>query len=407
MNPPLRSASGTGPVRQVRKRALSRPAIIVVLALAATVGILLALVAFPAEPGTESGGKGHLGKTPGHFIAPHPAPLRTVVAGQPVIRVAAGFHSLAYGTRTGGVYLESGRTGLRRIAVLTRPVEVLSFDSTGRWLAAADTDMQLAVADTRHPQAPVIRQRLQVASRYYGALPPRMLAIDTTGSHVAVQTDMIAVYSLRDHRPPRWLDFSNPCDSPDDLAFVKGDLIAATQGCVNVWNSSTLRLYRRAYPPTTGKARIGRERVLYGTFSHVFLLNYRATDPLPHPPVPGPENPKPVLGRVIADKTIGIRRSPVQPLADDGRIAAAAQDFRLTFWDTVSHRILGRTPLPVSPSCAADKKLATAQFYSSLSPDSKTLTVTAVCGPARTGLAPEEEQRRTTYHHWEFAYPTP
>ncbi|MBM4791566.1 hypothetical protein HXP44_05690 [Streptomyces sioyaensis] len=407
MNRPLRSTSAPGPGPQVRKQALSRPAIIAVLALAATVGILVALVAFPAEPGTSPGGTGDPGNSSTHVIAPHPAPLRTVVAGQPVTRVAAGLHSLAYGTRSGGVYVETGRTGLRRIAVLTRPVEVLSFDSTGRWLAAADTDMQLAVADTRNPKAPVIRQRLQVASRYYSALPPRMLAVDTTGSHVAVQTDLIGVYSLRDHRPPRWLDFSNPCDSPDDLAFVKGDLISATQGCVNVWNSSTLRLYRRAYPPTTGRARIGHGRILYGTFSHVFLLNYRATDPLPHPPVPGPENPKPELGRVIADKTISRRRSPVQPLADDGRIAAAAQDFRLTFWDTASHRILGHTPLPVPPSCAADKKLATAQFYSSLSPDDKTLTVTAVCGPARTGLASEEEQRRTTYHHWEIAYPKP
>ncbi|MFF7755430.1 hypothetical protein ACFZCP_40870 [Streptomyces sp. NPDC007971] len=71
--------------------------------------------------------------------------------------------------------------------------------------------------------------------------------------------------------------------------------------------------------------------IVYGTFRHALLLDHRSTSPLPSASaVPG--QPRPGGGSIIADKTIGTRRGPIYPMADDGRVTTVLQDARLIFW---------------------------------------------------------------------------
>jgi hypothetical protein len=379
-------------------------AVTTVLAVAATAGVLIPLAVLRAGPGAPENHPSP-SKPPQQVVVPRLHLHPDAVGGQPVTAVVAGNGIVAYGTGSGGVYLASAQTRPRRITSLAGRVEGLAFDSTGRWLAATSTRMQLAVVDMRHPHAPVTRRRIQTESPLGTGTAPGPLAIDTTGSRIAVQTDSIGVYSTVHSGPPRWLSGTYECSGPGDLAFVGSELIAASNSCASVWDATTLKVERHVHYPGTGNSVIGHGRILYGTFSHAVLMDYRTVSPLPSAPV-APGQPKPTRGRIIVDKTIGIRRSPIQPVADDGRIAAVLQDSRLIFWATDTRRILAEIPLPLTPPCiAAAKKGQPTQFRTSFSPDLKTLAVTAYCIPADSGSDPEEARRLTSYRHWTLPYP--
>ncbi|MGW1910396.1 hypothetical protein ACWCQS_06490 [Streptomyces sp. NPDC002076] len=155
-----------------------------------------------------------------------------------------------------------------------------------------------------------------------------------------------------------------------------------------------------------GDALVGHGRILYGTFSHALLLDYRTTSPLPSAPV-APGQPRPTLGSIIVDKTISTRRSPIQSVADDGRVAAVLQDSHLIFWAPASRRTLAGVPLPLPAAClAAAKAGQPTQFTSSFSPDHKTLAPTAYCFPADVDSNAAEGRRRSVYRRWMLAYPS-
>ncbi|MFD8219688.1 hypothetical protein ACFV2U_39890 [Streptomyces sp. NPDC059697] len=386
-------------------RVLGKRAVIAVLAAAVAAGVLIPLVVLRLAQGASSGSPGSAG-SPQQVAAPRLHPLRQTVAGERVTSVAAGNGVVVYGTEDGGVYVTSAHAGPRRITVLAGRVVKLAFDSRGRWLAAISARSELAVVDTAHAASPVIRHRIRTDSPPGLDIPPDQLAIDPTGSRIAAQTGRIGIYDLHGNPSPHWLDGTYECSGARDMAFVGTEFIAAFDNCANIWNASTLRMERQVYFPSTGNALVGHGRILYGTLSHALLLDYRTTSPLPSAAA-APGQPHPTLGNIIADKTISTRRSPIQPVADDGRVAAVLHDARLTFWEPASRRILTTIALPFPATCASTTKPAPpAQFSTSFSPDHKTLVIAGFCPPASLDSSTEEGRRHSTYRRWMLAYPS-
>ncbi|MGW1253968.1 hypothetical protein ACWD5Q_01980 [Streptomyces sp. NPDC002513] len=386
---------------------MSGRALVAVLASAVAAGVLLSLVvvllgrdgshsgSVPAEPARQT-------------AAPRLHALPRTVAGRRVTSVAAGIGSVAYGTENGDVYLSSAHSDPRRLTGLTGLVVKLAFDPGGRWLAAASTGGELAVVDTAHPSAPVVRRAVRtVVSLAAGLIVPDQLAIDRTGRLLAVQTDSIGVYDLRGSLSPHWLEGTHECSGARDLAFAGSELIAAFDSCASIWNAATLRMERQVYFPGTGNALVGHDRILYGSFSHALLLDYRRTSPLPSAAA-APGQPHPVLSAVIADKTVSTRRSPIQPVADDGRVAAVLQDARLLFWEPAARRILAVVPLPFPAVCPSTWQFKSpAQFTTSFSPNTRTLLISGFCPPPNKDESYKEDRIHGMYRHWEIDYPSP
>ncbi|MEU6578448.1 hypothetical protein [Streptomyces sp. NPDC046805] len=383
---------------------LSGRVVVAVLAAAVAMGMLLSLLVLRLGNASPDGAAG----PPRPSAPPRLHPLPRTVAGQLVVTVAAGNGTVVYGTADGGVYAASTHSGPRRITGLTGRVVKLAFDRGGRWLAAASEFGQLAVVDTAHPDSRVVRRWFRTDSPYAAEIPPSQLAIDTTGTRVAAQTDDIGILDLHGSGSPHWLPGATyDCSGARDMGFVGTEFIASYDTCANVWNASTLRLERQVYFPSLGNGMVGHGRILYGTFRHALLLNYLRTSPLPSAQA-APGQPRPVLGDIIADKTVGTRRSPIQPVADAGRVAAVLQDARLFFWEPVSGRTLATVPLPFPSVCASVTKPAPpAQFSTSFSPDHKNLVVSAFCPPPDIDSNSEEGRRRSTYRYWMLGYPSP
>ncbi|MYT33763.1 MULTISPECIES: hypothetical protein [unclassified Streptomyces] len=379
-------------------------ALAAVLAAAVAAGVLLSLVVLRLG----QNGSGSASPTQ-QVTAPRLHALPGTVAGEEVTTVAAGIGSLAYGTVNGDVYLSSGHSEPRRLTVLKGRVVKLAFDPGARWLAAASIN-ELAVADTAHPATPVVHRPVRTYTPLgAGLIRPNQLAIDRTGHLLALQTDLIGVYDLHGNGSPHWLE--QPYDECEagarDLAFVGSELIAAYDNCANFFNAATLRMERQVNFPGTGNALVGHGRILYSSFTHALLLDYRRTSPLPSASaVPG--QPHPVLSGVIADKTISTRHSPIQPVADDGRAAAVLQDTRLFFWEPTSHRILAVVTLPFPVICPnTTKPPLPAQFATSFSPDHKRVLISGYCPPPpNIDGDTDEGQRHATYRHWEVDYPS-
>ncbi|MDF3300203.1 hypothetical protein [Streptomyces tropicalis] len=305
------------------------------------------------------------------------------------------------------MYLSSGRSAPHRLGGLSGRVVTLAFDPDGRWLAAVSAGSELAVMDTAHPSAPVVRRAVRtVTSLGAGLIKPDRLAIDRGGRLVAAQTDSIGVYDVRGSSGPRWLAGTYDCSGARDLAFAGGELIAAFDSCASIWNAGTLRMERQVYFPRTGNALVGHDRILYGSFSHVLLLDHRRTSPLPSADA-APGQPHPVLSGVIADKTVSTRRSPIQPVADDGRVAAVLQDARLLFWDLAAHRIRALLPLAFPATCPSETKpRPPAVCAASFSPNHRTLLVSGYCPPPNMDGSSEEGRRHATYRFWKVDYPS-
>jgi hypothetical protein len=394
------------------RRVLGHRTIVAVLAAAVALGVLLCLAV--VRPGQQ-----HPAAATGSAQAPLRAsalrlhPLRHVVAGQRVISVAASNSSVIYGTDNGGVYATSAHARLRRLTGLPSPVVKLALDPSGRWLAAASTRNELAVVDTAHPTSPVIRRHIQTITPWGDLIPLTQLAIDRTGRLVAAQTDGIGIYDLHGNRPPHWLSGETyECSGARDTAFAGNTFIAAYDACANVWNTATLRLEHQVHFPSTGNALVGHHRILFTTFSHALLLDYLHTSPLPSAAA-DPGQPHPTLADILTNKTISTRRSPIQPVADDGRIAAALQDARLIFWKPAAHQQPTVVPLPfpaVCPSTTTDTK-GPAQFSTSVSPDHKTLAISGYCPPPGNIDNDSAEAMRlsrlSTYRYWMLTYPSP
>ncbi|MER6081309.1 hypothetical protein [Streptomyces sp. NPDC001833] len=391
--------------------ALSRRVVGIVLAVAVVAGVLLSVVVHWLGQADTSGAVG----SPRLEATPRLHSLMQVVDGHRVTSIAAGNDSVVYGTEAGGIFATSGHAALRRITGMAGQVVKLAFDPTGRWLAAADDRSELAVVDTAtgagtdNPAFPVIRRHYQSdAQTDVGVLiKPVRLAVDRTGSRVVVQTDLIGVYNMHDNRPPYRLVVTDAClaeYTANGISFVGTKIVATFDSCASVWNASTLRLEREIYFPGTGPSLPGHQRIIYGTFRHVMLLEYRKTRPLPSASaVPGQSPPR--LGGIIADKTIGTRRAPIYPVADDGRVVAVLQDTRLTFWEPATHRILTSLSLPFPAVCPAQMKVkGPAEFTTSFSPDHKTLVITGYCPPAQN--ASGEDQSHALYRRWMLAYPS-
>ncbi|WEB45460.1 hypothetical protein MOV08_43390 [Streptomyces yunnanensis] len=377
-------------------------ALAAVLAAAAAAGVLLSLIvlrlgqdgsgsASPAQPVT----------------APRLHALPGTVAGERVTTVAAGIGSVAYGTLNGDVYLSSGHSAPRRLTGLKGRVVKLAFDPGGRWLAAASLN-ELAVMDTAHPSAPVAQRPVRTSIALgAGLIRPNQLAIDRTGRLVALQTDSIGVYDMHGNGSPHWLDDTPACEAgARDLAFVGSELITALDSCAIIWNAATLRMEQQVQFPGTGISLVGHDRILYGSFTHALLLDYRRTSPLPSAAT-APGQPPPVLSGTIADKTISTWHSPIQPVADDGRIAAVLQGTWLFFWEPTAHRILPVVPLPFPAFCPnTTKPRLPAAFTTSFSPDHKRVLISGYCPPPNMDEDTDEGQRRATYRHWEVDYPS-
>lgn len=389
------------------RRAVSGRVIAFVLTAAVAVGALLSLVVLlPLGRDEPAGGHGAAG-APRQTITPRPHPLPQTVAGERVTAVAAGTGSVVYGTETGNVYVTSGHSEPRRLTRLTGRVARLAFDSGGRWLAAVSAHDELAVVDTARPSAPTVRRSIVTGSPLGVGIVPDQLAIDSAGRLVAAQTDQIGVYDLHGSSPPHWLEGTYDCSGARDLAFTGTELIATFDSCANVWNASTLRLERQVYFPGTGNARLGHDRILYGSFRHAMLLDYHRTSPLPSAEA-APGQPRPTLSGVIADKTVSTRRSPIQPVADDGRVAAVLQNARLYFWEPAVGRILAVVPLPFPAVCPSVwKPRPPAGFSTSFSPDHRTLLVSGYCPPRDRDGSTEEGRRHATYRRWQLDYPSP
>ncbi|MGQ5635836.1 MULTISPECIES: hypothetical protein [unclassified Streptomyces] len=388
------------------RRAVSGRVIALVLAAAVAAGVLLSMVVLPLVRDTPADGRGSDG-APRRTVAPRPRPLPATVAGERVTAVAAGNGSVVYGTEPGNVYVTSGSSGLRRLTRLTGRVARLALDPGGRWLAAVSARDELAVVDTARPSAPAVRRTIVSDSSLGGGIVPDQLAIDRTGRLVAAQTDGIGVYDLRGSGPPHWLQGTYDCSGARGLAFTGSELIATFDSCANIWNASTLRMERQVYFPGTGNALLGHDRILYGSFRHAMLLDYHHTSPLPSAEA-APGQPHPTRSGVIADKTVGTRRSPIQPVADDGRVAAVLQDARLYFWEPAAGRILAVVPLPFPAVCPSVwKPRPPADFTTSFSPDHRTLLVSGYCPPRDMDGSTEEGQRHATYRRWLLNYPSP
>ncbi|MEU9993288.1 hypothetical protein AB0E10_42405 [Streptomyces sp. NPDC048045] len=374
-----------------------------VLAVAVTVGVLLAVAVWrlgrEESPGDAA--------PPPRATAPRLHTLPLVVAGKRVSAVAAADHAVVYGTEDGGVYTVAAPGGPARITGLDGRVVQLALDPTGRWLAAASARGELAVADTRHPSSPVLRRRLRTDAPLGLTIPADQLAIDSTGSRVAAQTAGIGVYDLHGSGSPHWLALRYECSGADDMAFVGTEFIAAFGSCADVWDASTLRLKRQVFFPSTGFPMVGHDRIVYGTFRHALLLDHRSTSPLPSASaVPG--QPRPGVGSIIADKTIGTRRGPIYPMADDGRVTTVLQNARLIFWHPASHRVLGSVPLPFPVVCPSTVKPAPpAQFDSSFSPGHRTLVISARCPPRDSAADNGDDKSTWTYRRWMLTYPSP
>ncbi|MET9291050.1 hypothetical protein [Streptomyces sp. NPDC003077] len=412
------------------RRTLGKRTVGAVLAAAVAVGALLCVVVLRL-------GQGDSAAPPRQSAPPRPHALPRDVAGERVTSVAAGNGGVVYGTEAGSVFVTPAHDGPndgpndglndrthddqydrthdaprdrpRRITGVDGRVVNLAFDPTGRWLAVAGARDELAVVDTAHPTSPVIRRRTRtISSLAQGIVMPDRLAVDPSGSRVAAQTDGIGVYDLRGSRPPRWLDLSYECSSAHDMAFVGTEFVAASGTCAHVWDAATLRMRRQVVFPGTGFAAIGHDRILYGTFRHARLLDYHATSPLPSASA-APGEPRPVLGDIIADKTIGNRRSPIRPVADDGRVVAVLQDTRLIFWEPATRRTLTAVTLPFPAICPSSAKpKIPAQFTTSFSADHKTLVISGFCPPYNNIESNSEEGRRlSTYRRWAVAYPSP
>ncbi|MFF7355964.1 hypothetical protein ACFZA1_25465 [Streptomyces filipinensis] len=388
------------------RRAVSGRALALVLTAAVAVGVLLCLVVLRLGRDGPAHGSGSAGP-PRPVSAPRLRPLPGTVAGEQVTAVAAGTGSVVYGTQNGDVYVTSAHSGPRRLTHLGSRVAKLALDPGGRWLAAVGAHSELAVVDTAHPSAPAVRRTIVTGSPLVAGIVPDQLAIDRTGRLVAAQTDEIGVYDLRGSGPPHWLEGTYDCSGARDLAFDGPDLIASFDSCANVWNTATLRLERQVYFPGTGNALLGHGRILYGSFQHALLLDYRHTSPLPSAEA-APGQPHPTLSDVIADKTVSTRRSPIQPVADDGRVAAVLQNARLSFWEPATGRILTAVPLPFPAVCpSAVKPRPPAGFTTSFSPDHRTLLVSGYCPPRNMDGSTEEGRRHATYRRWELDYPSP
>ncbi|GHE12792.1 hypothetical protein [Streptomyces alanosinicus] len=388
------------------RRVLSTRAVVGVLAAAMTVGVLLVVVVQRVGRTDSPGSAG----PPQQQAAPRLHGLTRVVAGQRVTSIAAGNGSVVYGTEAGGVFVTSSAATPRRITGLPGRVVKLAFDPTGRWLAAASDRSELAVMDMAHPTAPVVRRPYQAASPVLGqydlTLKADRLAVDSTGSHVAAQTDMIGIYDMRDSRPPRWLAMRYECSAADDIGFVRAEFVATFDSCANVWDASTWRMERQVFFPGSGHASVGPDRLVYGTFRHAMLLDYRATSPLPSASaVPG--QPHPRLSGIIADKTISTRRSPIQPVADDGHVVTVLQSARLVFWEPATHRTLTTVSLPFPAVCPSVQKIkGPAQFTTSFSPDHKSLVITGYCPPPDDQPNSQKDEGRSLNGSWMLAYPT-
>ncbi|MGW3466017.1 hypothetical protein ACWDE9_43650, partial [Streptomyces olivaceoviridis] len=276
------------------RRTLSKRAVAAVLSVAVLAGVLLSVVV-PRLGVADSGGSAG---PPQLEEPPRLHSLTQVVAGQRVTSVVAGRGSVVYATGTGGVFLATASAGPRRLMNLAGRVVKLAFDPTGRWLAAASDRSELAVVDTVHPTAPVVRRDYQSASSVWAEyditpIAPDQLAVDPTGNRVAAQTDEIGIYEMRSSRPPHWLAMRYECSGAEDLAFVNTDFVAAFDSCANVWDAATQRMERQVFFPGTGVASVGLGRIVYGTFRHAMLLDYHATSPLPEAlAVPGQPRPR-------------------------------------------------------------------------------------------------------------------
>ncbi|GHH82739.1 hypothetical protein GCM10018793_43070 [Streptomyces sulfonofaciens] len=397
-------------------RVLGTRAVTAVLATALTAGVLVPLIVLWLGHGAAGGRPGPSGAP--QVTVPRPRPLPQSVGGARVTTIAAGNGVIAYGTEDGGLYASPVGADPRRIARLNERVVKLAFDSGGRWLAAVDLGSRLAVVDTARPNSPVAVRSIRAQSPLYRFPVPSALAIDSTGSRVAAQTDAIGIYDLRGgpsaphDDPPRWLDEVGD----NDLAFVDGDLVTASTDpgvcegdytCVHVYDVSTLRMERQIRFPVAVNALIDHGRLLSTTLSHAFVLDYRTTSPQPGATA-APGRPRPALGSTVAEKTISTRRSPsLRPVAYDGHLVAVMLDARLVFFEPASRRTLAtvRLSFATCPSTAGPAPLA--EFSTSFSPDHKTLAVAGFCPPANDVDDDTEEGRRlSTYRYWVLAYPS-
>jgi hypothetical protein len=379
---------------------LSVRLITAVLAVAVAAGVLIGLVL--SRPGPSAVPK----LTPVALT-----PLPDNIAGHPVTTVAAGDGVLAYGTAEGGVYLAPGDTEPRRVAHLSGQVDQLAFDNSGRWLAATSKVQELAVVDVHHPTTPVAYRHLSAINWFLegpeAALSLRHLAIDATGTQVVAEsTGSLGVYNPRDSRLPLWLQ---ECAPPTDLAFVGNRLIAVNSTCVDIFDAATLRLTRRVlypgvkpYVEEVGEARIGpNHRIQYGGASQDTLLDYGGDAPQTDVTT-DPNNPATPFqlsrGNIIAEKTIK-RMAGVQPVADDGRVAAVISQSHLIFWASASHQIVADIAVPIPPAWESETR-----FRTTFSGDRKALLITAV---RVQNLHNSEEDPHLTYRHWKLSYPRP